>query len=72
LLAKEFSRTKMNKLGKWKGFDCKLGDGAINWKAVMAALDAIPYTTWMCAELPGGGVEELKGISLRMDRILAL
>ena len=54
------------------GFNVKLGDGDINWKAVMRELDAIPYTTWMCAEVPGGGIDELKDIARRMDRILSL
>src|SRR5579863_4954703 len=72
LHVKEFSRKKMNEEGKRKGFDVKLGDGDINWKAVMQALDAIGYNTWMCAEVPGGGVDVLKDISQRMDRLLAL
>jgi sugar phosphate isomerase/epimerase len=50
----------------------KLGDGDVNWKAVMSELDAAHYRTWMCAEVPGGGLEELKDISRRMDRILSL
>jgi len=72
LHVKDFSRTKMDREGRRKGFDVKLGDGDINWKAVMTALDAIGYNTWMCAEVPGGEVDVLKDISLRMDRILAL
>ena len=72
LHVKEFSRKKMNEEGKGKGFNVKLGDGDINWKAVMRELDAIPYTTWMCAEVPGGDIDVLKDIAQRMDRILAL
>lgn len=72
LHVKEFSREKMNREGRYKGFDVKLGDGDINWKAVMSALDAATYHTWMCAEVPGGGLDELKDISHRMDRILSL
>jgi len=72
LHVKEFSRKKMNEEGRGKGFNCKLGDGDINWKAVMHALDDVPYTTWMCAEVPGGGPEELKDIARRMDHILSL
>ena len=37
LHVKEFSRKKMNDEGRGKGFNVKLGDGDINWKAVMAA-----------------------------------
>jgi L-ribulose-5-phosphate 3-epimerase len=71
LHVKEFSREKMNKEGRWKGFEVKLGDGDINWKAVMHALDDVGYHSWMCAEVPGGGVPELKDIAQRMDRILS-
>jgi hypothetical protein len=37
----------------------------------MAALDAIGYHGWASAEVPGGGVEEFKDISQRMDRAFA-
>lgn len=72
LHAKEFSREKMNKEGRWKGFDAKLGEGDVDWKAVMHALDSAGYNTWICAEVPGGGVEELRDIAQRLDKILAL
>lgn len=72
LHVKEFSRERMNKEGRWKGFDVPLGEGDIDWPAVMKALDEIPYNTWMCAEVPGGGVTELTDIARRMDRILSL
>jgi len=72
LHVKEFSRKKMNEEGKGKGFGVKLGEGDINWKAVMHALDDVGYNTWMCAEVPGGGLTELKDIARRMDRILSL
>ena len=72
LHVKEFSRKKMNAEGKGKGFSVKLGEGDINWKAVMHALDDVGYNTWMCAEVSGGGLEELKDVAARMDRILSL
>ena len=72
LHVKEFSREKTNREGRFKGFDVKLGDGDIDWKAVMIALDTAGYHAWMCAEVPGGGLEELKDISRRMDHILSL
>jgi len=34
----------------------------------MAALEAVGYHGWASAEVPGGGAEEFKDISLRMDR----
>jgi hexulose-6-phosphate isomerase len=72
LHVKEFSRKKMNEEGRGKGFNVKLGKGDIDWKAVMHALDDVGYHTWMCAEVSGGGVDELKDVAQRMDRILAL
>jgi L-ribulose-5-phosphate 3-epimerase len=72
LHVKEFSRRKMNEEGRGKGFNVKIGEGDINWKAVMQALDEVGYNTWMCAEVSGGGVNELKDIGRRMDRILAM
>jgi len=72
LHVKEFSRKKMNEEGRGKGFNVKLGEGDINWKAVMHALDDVGYNTWMCAEVSGGEVKELKDIAQRMDRILAM
>lgn len=72
LHAKDFSRKLMNEEGRGKGFGVKLGDGDVNWPAVMKALDAIGYNTWICAEVPGGGLDALKDIAQRLDRILTL
>jgi len=72
LHVKGFSRKKMSEEGLGKGFDVQLDEGDINWKAVMHALDEIPYTTWMCAEVSGGGLERIQDIGRRMDRILAM
>ena len=51
----------------------KIGEpgGDCDWPSVMAALDAIGYHGWATAEVPGGGLEELKDISQRMDRAFA-
>ena len=67
---KEFSRGLMNTKGPGAGFNLKIGDprGDCDWPAVIAALGAIGYHGWATAEVPGGGPEELKDISLRMDR----
>lgn len=72
LHVKGFSREKMNKEGRGKGFNVPLDEGDIDWPAVMRALDAVPYTTWMCAEVSGGGLAELRDVARRMDRILAM
>jgi L-ribulose-5-phosphate 3-epimerase len=70
---KEFSRELMNTEGPGAGFNLKIGDpgGDCDWPSVMAALDAIGYHGWASAEVPGGGVEEFKDISQRMDRAFA-
>ena len=67
---KEYSRTKRNEEGLWKGFHVELLEGDCDWPAVMAALDEIGYQGWATAEIPGGGEERLAEIARRMDRIL--
>jgi len=66
---KEFSRKLMNTKGPGAGFGLKIGDpaGDCDWPAVMQALQSIGYNGWATAEVPGGGAEELKDISQRMD-----
>lgn len=68
---KEFSRTKRDKEGLWKGFDVELLEGDCDWPAVMRALDDIGYQGWLIAEIPGGDAKRLQNIAERMDRILA-
>jgi L-ribulose-5-phosphate 3-epimerase len=70
---KEYSRKLMNTKGPGAGFNLKIGDpgGDCDWPNVLAALDAIGYHGWATAEVPGGGAEELKDISQRMDHIFA-
>jgi hexulose-6-phosphate isomerase len=70
---KEYSRKLMNTKGPGAGFKLKIGDpgGDCDWPNVLAALDGIGYHGWATAEVPGGGAEELKDISQRMDRIFA-
>jgi hexulose-6-phosphate isomerase len=69
---KEFDTKKMNDQGLYKGFDVKLGDGSVDWPAVVKALEAIGYTGYGTAEMPGGDEEYLKDLSARMDRCLGL
>lgn len=68
---KEFSRSKRDKEGLWKGFDAELLQGDNDWPSIMKALDDIGYKGWLIAEIGGGGPERLKAISANMDRILA-
>jgi hexulose-6-phosphate isomerase len=72
LHVKEYSRKKLDEQGRWKGFDAELGEGDCNWPAIVTALDAIGYTGWASAEVGGGGLDRLKDVSSRMDRILGL
>jgi hexulose-6-phosphate isomerase len=39
---------------------------------VRAALGEIGFEGWATAEVPGGGVDRLRDISERMDRVLGL
>jgi len=71
LHVKEYSRKKLDELGRWKGFDVELGEGDCNWPAVLRALDEIGYAGWASAEVAGGDVARLKDVSQRMDRIFA-
>jgi L-ribulose-5-phosphate 3-epimerase len=70
---KEYSRKLMNTKGPGAGFNLKIGEpgGDCDWPSVLQALDAIGYHGWASAEVPGGGADELKDISQRMDRIFA-
>ena len=68
---KEFSRSKRDKEGLWKGFEVELLAGDCDWPAVMKALDGIGYQGWLIAEISGGDAQRLKTIAELMDRILA-
>ena len=67
---KDYSRTKQMEEGPWKGFDCKIGDGEIDWAACRRELAKIDYTGWLTAEVPGGGKDELADICARLNRVL--
>jgi len=69
---KEFSRSKRDKEGLWKGFNVAFLEGDNNWPAVMKALDEVGYQGWGIAEQPGGDTPEgLKELSDRMTKIYA-
>ncbi|MCA9311525.1 MAG: sugar phosphate isomerase/epimerase, partial [Phycisphaerales bacterium] len=68
---KEFSRSKRNDEGLWKGFSVNLLEGDCGWDRVMAALRDINYRGWATAEVGGGDEARLRDIAERMDRILA-
>ncbi len=74
---KDYSRTKRDKEGLWKGFDVELGEGDANYAAVMAALDEVGYSTspahnWGTAEVGGGDRKRLKQVADQMDRLFKL
>lgn len=69
---KEYSRTKQQEEGIWKGFQVGIGDGDCNWPAVNKALSEIGYSGWGSAEVGGGDKKRLLDISKRMDRIYKL
>lgn len=73
LHVKEFSRSKAEKEGKWKGFAHPLGDKeGIDWPAVAAALKDIGYTGWATAEFGAGSRASMKDAAERMDKVLEL
>ncbi|MCK5862775.1 MAG: sugar phosphate isomerase/epimerase, partial [Candidatus Hydrogenedentes bacterium] len=69
---KEYSTKKMNDEGLWKGFEVKIGEGTINWRAVRRELQKIEFTGWATAEVGAGGKKRLEDIARRMDRVLDL
>ena len=56
----------------YAGFNCKLGDGDVDWKEVRRALDEIGYTGWATAELSGGNKAYLADVAARMDKCFGL
>lgn len=68
---KEFSRKKQDTEGLRKGFQVELGEGDVDWAAVMAALREIGYDDWAVLEVPGGDLERLKFLATRTDELLA-
>ncbi|MEI4472249.1 sugar phosphate isomerase/epimerase family protein [Frigidibacter sp. MR17.24] len=69
---KDYSRTKMDAEGPWKGFEVELGEGEIDWSGVNAALRAAGYEGWGSVEVPGGGRERLAEIRTRAETIRLL
>ncbi len=70
---KEFSRSRRDKEGLWKGFDVPLMEGDDDWPAVMKALDEVGYSGWAMTEQGGGDTPEgLQDLATRLGKILAL
>ncbi len=68
---KDYSRKKRDDLGLWKGFDVELGEGDVEWAAVMKALDEVGYTGWCTAEVAGGDEKRLRFLAERIDSLFA-
>lgn len=70
---KDYDSRKHLKQGPSAGFDCEIGDGDIDFTAVMKALDEVGYQGgWISAEVKGGDVARLSDIRQRIQRVLAL
>jgi L-ribulose-5-phosphate 3-epimerase len=68
---KDYSTQKHMEKGPRAGFDCEIGEGDINFAAVMKALDEVGYTGgWISAEVKGGDVARLTDIRKRIERVL--
>ena len=69
---KEFSNELANTKGKREGFNVKLGEGDVNWPAVMKAMDNTGYDNWLVLEQGGGDSPEgLKDLVERTRKIVA-
>lgn len=72
---KEYDKKKSDKEGKWAGFKTDLLEGSNNWTAIMKALDDVGYTNadnWATIEMGGGGLDRMKALSEKLDRILSM
>jgi L-ribulose-5-phosphate 3-epimerase len=71
---KEYSRSKRDNEGIWKGFNVEIGDGDgdCDWPSVRAALRDVGYEGWATAEVQGGDAARLTEIAKRMDGALGL
>lgn len=68
---KEFSRTLENTQGAYKGFNVPLGDGEVNWEAVMAQVKSTYCGGWLTTEQgSSSSPEELADLCSRLERIM--
>lgn len=69
---KEYSNRIADSQGKRHGFDVKLLEGDVDWRAVMAAIDEIGYSGWTILEQSGGDTPEgLADLHTRLLKIHA-
>ena len=67
---KEYSNQIANSQGKSAGFNVKLTEGDVDWKAVMSAIDEIGYRGWTILEQSGG--DSLEGLVDLHTRLLTI
>ncbi len=68
---KEYSLKAAETQGKSAGFKVMLGEGDVNWPAVVKALDETGYSGWATVEMSGGNTPEgLKDLCERMGKVL--
>ncbi len=67
---KDYSRKRRDEEGRWKGFEVALGEGDVDWPAVVRALDECGYRGWASAEVAAGDEAHLRDVVERMARLL--
>ncbi len=69
---KEYDLKKAMNEGMGKGFNVPLGEGSIQWEAVMDELEKINFSGWAAAEVAAGDWDYLADVARRMDQVLEL
>lgn len=69
---KEYSRELRDSSGPFAGFRVPLGEGSVDWPAVLEALADIEYEGWATAEVEGGDRARLQEIADGMNRVFEL
>jgi hexulose-6-phosphate isomerase len=69
---KEYSRELRDSSGPYAGFRVPLGEGSVDWPAVLESLDDIEYDGWATAEVQGGDRVRLQEIADGMNRVFEL
>lgn len=68
---KEFDKTLADSQGRWNGFSAELGEGEVNWPAVMEQLRKYYSGGWLTTEQGSPSDEaELRDLAARLDRIM--
>lgn len=65
---KEFDLDKSGSQGKWKGFDAALGEGSVNWSAVMDAVREVGYDSYITIEMSASDDASLVDMRQRLDK----